>query len=95
MMTSKYTTYCGIATIVASTIATYNFSPLVTKISACAAAIATGIGLLLARDNKVSDEQAGAGNTISADLNTAGSIKNSAPVATVSQPVADVMKEKQ
>lgn len=59
-MKSKLTTYCGAAGTVAAVVATYNFSPLVTKIAACVAACANGLGLFFARDNGVSDERAGA-----------------------------------
>jgi hypothetical protein len=60
MKSSKLTTICGIIAGASSVVATYNFTPLITKISSCVAAVATSVGLILARDNKVSDEQAGA-----------------------------------
>jgi hypothetical protein len=59
-MTSKLTTYCGAITIAATTVAQFDFSPKVTKVALCVASIATGVGLYFARDNKVTDEDAGA-----------------------------------
>ena len=63
-MTSKATTYCGAITIVATIVAQSNFGPDINKICGCIAAVATGLGLYFARDNKVSDEQAGAGESL-------------------------------
>lgn len=60
MKASKLTTWCGIVSAVGTTVATFNFSPIVTKISLCVSGCATAIGLILARDNGVTDEQAGA-----------------------------------
>ena len=60
MKSSKLTTYCGAISAAAAIVATYGFSPLTTKIASCVGAISTSIGLILARDNGVSDEQAGA-----------------------------------
>jgi hypothetical protein len=62
-MKSKYTTYCGAAAAVATTVATFNFTPMVTKISGCIAACAMALTGYFARDNHISDEQAGAGQT--------------------------------
>lgn len=61
-MNSKITTICGAISIIAGTIVASNFDPLVTKIASCVATAATGLGLFFARDNNVSDEQAGANN---------------------------------
>jgi len=59
-MTSKITTYCGAVAVVAGVITSYGFTPLITQIAGCVGACASGLGLFFARDNKVSDEQAGA-----------------------------------
>jgi hypothetical protein len=59
-MTSKLTTICGAVGLVAGVVAVNNFTPLVTKIAACVATCANSLGLYFARDNKVSDEKAGA-----------------------------------
>jgi len=59
-MTSKYTTICGAVGIIATTVATFNFTPMVTKVALCVSAASTSLGLFFARDNKVSDEKAGA-----------------------------------
>ena len=60
-MASKLTTICGAISVIAGTVVASGFSPLVTKIAGCIASAATGLGLFFARDNSVSDEQAGAG----------------------------------
>ena len=59
-MKIKLTTYCGAVGIVGVTVAQFNFTPLVTKIALCVAGIGNGLGLFFSRDNKVTDEQAGA-----------------------------------
>lgn len=59
-MKSKFTTYCGCASAAGTVIATFNFTPLVTKIALCVSGIATAVGLVVARDNSVTDERAGA-----------------------------------
>lgn len=54
------TTICGIVAIAGTTIAAADFGPLATKIATCATTIATGVGLLFARDNNVTSEQVSA-----------------------------------
>lgn len=63
MKMSKWTTYCGIAQLVGVGINEANFCPLMNKIGLFISGLAIAIGLYIARDNKVSDEQAGAGQT--------------------------------
>ena len=60
MKASKLTTWCGAVGIAAGCVVAANFSPMTTKIAGCLCAIANGLGLFFARDNGVSDEQAGA-----------------------------------
>lgn len=59
-MKSKLTTYCGAAALAAVTVSQFNFSPMVTKVSLCVAAVGNALGLFFARDNRVTDEKAGA-----------------------------------
>lgn len=59
-MSSWKTTFCGAVGIIAGCVVAADFGPLVTKIFACVASIASGLGLLFARDNGVTSEQAGA-----------------------------------
>lgn len=59
-MKSKWTTICGAVALAGTGVAQFNFSPMVTKIALCASTVATSLGLFFARDNKVTDEQAGA-----------------------------------
>jgi len=60
MKTSKLTTWCGVVIAVSTVVAGFNFSPLVTKMALCISGCANAAGLVLARDNNVSDEKAGA-----------------------------------
>lgn len=60
MRTSKITTICGFVAMAAGCVVAANFSPLVNKIALCIGAIAGGAIGIFARDNGVSDEQAGA-----------------------------------
>lgn len=60
-MKSWRTTLWGAIAIAGGAVVAGDFGPLITKIAACVAMAANGIGLLVARDNKTSDEQAGAG----------------------------------
>lgn len=59
-MKSWRTNIWGIISIAAGAIVASGFGPEVTKIAGCVATASSGIGLLFARDNKVSSEQAGA-----------------------------------
>lgn len=59
-MNSKLTTICGAVGIVAGIVAASNFGPLATKIAGVVAMSANSLGLFFARDNKTSDEKAGA-----------------------------------
>jgi predicted transcriptional regulator len=61
MKSSWKTTLFGALAIAAGTIVAADFGPLVTKIAVCVGSSATGIGLLFARDNNVTSEQANAG----------------------------------
>ena len=50
------TSACGALAVVATAVIGADFGPLATKIASCAAAAATGLGLLFARDNNVSSQ---------------------------------------
>jgi hypothetical protein len=48
------TSACGAIAVIATAVIGADFGPIATKIASCAAAAATGLGLLFARDNNVS-----------------------------------------
>lgn len=53
------TTACGALAVVATAVIGADFGPLATKLATCAAAAATGLGLLFARDANVSSASMG------------------------------------
>ncbi len=59
-MNSKLTTICGAVGIVAGIVVAAGFDPMATKIAGVICTSANSLGLFFARDNKVSDEKAGA-----------------------------------
>lgn len=54
------TSACGALAVIATAVIGADFGPLATKIASCVAAAAGGLGLMFARDNGVSSEDAGA-----------------------------------
>lgn len=54
------TSLCGGIAVVATAVIGADFGPMVTKIAGCVAAACTGLGLMFARDNGVTSEDAGA-----------------------------------
>ena len=62
-MTSKITTYCGAIAASATAVLICNFNETTNKVCLGISAAANAAGLFFARDNKVSDEAAGAKKT--------------------------------